>query len=81
MSKQAEVEYAKTCKEVAVQNQKIEKANDLIQREQSAHKHLQNEKYRVEKEVLKFSNDSNEVENVINGHTENLRVAKEGNLL
>ena len=80
MSKQAEVEYAKTCKEVTLQNQKIEKANDLIHKEKSAQQHLKNEKYGVEKDYERFSNDADEIENVLNGYKENIRAAKEGNI-
>ena len=80
MSKQAEMEYQKTCKDVALQNQKIEKAENLIQKEQSVQIKLKNEKCDIEKTIQEFAKDSNEVENVINGYKENLRSAKEGKL-
>ena len=55
MSKQAEMEYEKTCKEVKLQSQKIEKAENLIQKEQSSQRKLENEKAGIEKEVQDFA--------------------------
>ena len=78
MSKQAEMEYEKTCKEVTLQSQKIEKAENLIQKERSMQRKLESEKAGIEKEVQDFAKNSHELENVLNGYKENLKAAKEG---
>ena len=81
MSKQAEMEYEKTCKEVTLQSQKIEKAENLIQKERSTQRKLESEKAGIEREVQDFAKVSHELENVLDGYKENLRTAKEGRFL
>ena len=81
MSKQAEMEYEKTCKEVTLQSQKIEKAENLIQKERSQQRKLESEKAGIEKEVQDFAKVSHELENVLDGYKENLRAAKDGKFL
>ena len=78
MVKQAETDYSKSSKEMAQQEQKIEKANTQIQKEAAVQQNLKQEKTSVEKEIHVLGKESNEFENVINGYKENLRLAKEG---
>ena len=81
MSKQAGMEYEKSRKEVTLQSQKIDKAENLIQKERSSQRKLETEKAGIEKEVQDFAKVSQELENVLDGYKENLRAAKDGKYL
>ena len=80
MSKQAEAEYTKTSREVSQQEQKIEKANQQIEKEQETQQNLREQKLRIEKEIQVLAKESDEFEDILNGYKENLKLAKEGKL-
>ena len=79
MAKQAEAEFSKSAKEMAVQEQKIEKANEQMLKEVTVQQNLKKEKLAVEKEIHHIAKQSDELENGLNGYKENLKLAKEGN--
>ena len=78
MAKQAEMEYTKASKESFQQEQKIEKANEQIQKEQLAQQNLKKEKISVEKTIQVLAKELDEFENTLTGYKENLKMAKEG---
>ena len=78
MTKQAEADYTKASKEMAQQEQKIEKANELIQKELKLEQDLKKETESIVEEKNLLTKECNEFETVLNGYKENLRLAKEG---
>ena len=78
MSQQAEAEYTKASREVSQQEQKIDKANKQIEKEQETQKNLREQKLSIEKEIQALAKESDEFEDILNGYKENLKLAKEG---
>ena len=78
MSQQAEAEYTKASREVSQQEQKIDKANKQIEKEQETQQNLREQKLRIEKEIQVLAKESDEFEDILNGYKENLKLAKEG---
>ena len=78
MTKQAEADYTKASKEMAQQEQKIEKANELIEKELKLQQDLKKETESIVEEKNVLTKECNEFETVLNGYKENLRLAKEG---
>ena len=78
MAKQAETEYSKARKEMDQQQHKIDKATDEIQNEVKVQQNLKKEKTVIEQEIHALAKEADELENVLNGYKENVRLAKEG---
>ena len=78
MAKQAESEYYKSSKEMLQHQHKIEKAKDEIQNEIAVQENLKKEKTIIEHEIHSLAKEADEFENVLNGYTENAKLAKEG---
>merc|ERR1719167_641881 len=76
MCKQAESEYLKVCKDITVQNQKIEKAKEEMNNSATEEQNLKKEKSMIEKEIQTLAKDSTSLDEVINGYKENVKTAK-----
>jgi chromosome segregation ATPase len=62
MAKQAELEFSKASKEMAQQEQKIEKANGYIEKDAITQQNLKKEKLAVEKDIQQLAKESDEFE-------------------